>query len=272
MHKRVSVSSIGFGATPLATQAGYWKEIGNYRVGLMEHQLRGAENLAAGKAALATGDYKVATLVHPFILGGHIQTDPSTWEKPRAALSATIKLAKDIGAETIYMTTGGHGTLTWEEAAEAFSAAIAPCVPEAKAAGIPLLIETTVQLNTDLHLVHTLRDATLLAEMAGIGVNIDIFASWQEAGLKETIKRCMPICHLVQVSDYTYGDRTTPGRTVPGDGVINLKRYLGWLLDAGYKGAFDLELIGPRIEKEGAYQATRRAAEWTSKVLEELGA
>jgi sugar phosphate isomerase/epimerase len=214
----------------------------------------------------------VATVVHPWILGGHIQADPATWEKPRAALSRAIKLAKEVGAETIYMTTGGHGTLTWEEAAEAYSAGIAPCIPEAKAAGIPLLIEVTVQLNSDLHIVHTLRDAAILAEMAGIGVNIDMFASWQEAGLRETIKRVMPRCHLVQVSDYTYGDRCTPGRTVPGDGVINIKRYLGWLLDAGYKGAFDLELIGPRIEKEGPFLSMRRAAEKTSEILESLGA
>src|SRR5262249_5033462 len=156
---------------------------------------------------------------------------------------------------------------TWEEAAEAFSKAVAPGAAEAKAAGIPLLIEVTVQLNSDLHLVHTLRDAAILAEMPDIGINIDMFASCQEAGLKETIKRVMPRCHLCQVSDYMYGDRCTPGRAVPGDGVINVKRYLGWLLDAGYKGAFDLELIGPRIEKEGPFPSMKRAAEKTSEIL-----
>ena len=40
-----------------------------------------------------------------------------------------------LGARSIYLLTGGHGTLTWEEAAEVFRAAVAPCVAKARQAG-----------------------------------------------------------------------------------------------------------------------------------------
>ena len=74
------------------------------------------------------------------------------------------------------------------------------------------------------------------------------------------------------MSDYIYGDRAFPCRAVPGDGEVPLERIFDWLLNAGYKGAFDLELLGPRIEQEGRAKAVRRAAERVSAMLVELGA
>ena len=59
---------------------------------------------------------------------------------------------------------------------------------------------------------------------------------------------------------------------MPGDGAIPLERILGWALDAGYRGAFDLELLGPRIDDEGRLDATRRAAEYVGELLHKLGA
>jgi hypothetical protein len=45
---------------------------------------------------------------------------------------------------------------------------------------------------------------------------------------------------------------------------------LEWVLEAGYGGAFDLELTGPRITGEGV-PAVRRAADWLGETLRELG-
>jgi sugar phosphate isomerase/epimerase len=111
-----------------------------------------------------------------------------------------------------------------------------------------------------------------LAEMAGIGVCIDVFSCWAEAGLKQTIADAMPRCGLIQIADYVYGDRSLPSRAVPGDGSIPLRGILDWALSAGYTGAFDLELIGPRIDAEGHLDATRRAAGNLGDLLRSLGA
>jgi sugar phosphate isomerase/epimerase len=77
---------------------------------------------------------------------------------------------------------------------------------------------------------------------------------------------------LVQVSDYVLGDRTYPCRAVPGDGAIPLERLIGDLLDAGYAGVFDIELVGPRIAAEGPRVACTRAGEYVSEILLNLGA
>jgi sugar phosphate isomerase/epimerase len=76
----------------------------------------------------------------------------------------------------------------------------------------------------------------------------------------------------VQVSDYVVGTHTTPDRVVPGDGDIPLERILRTLVDAGYRGAYDIELIGPRIETEGYEQAVTRAVRHVDRLLREIGA
>jgi sugar phosphate isomerase/epimerase len=225
------------------------------------------EGLSAAQDALGTGDYRMETIAHPFLHSRHLQPNEDSWTEARVKLNQLIEDASTLGARSIYVSAGGHGSLTWEEAAECFSEAIAPCVAHAKATGMPLMVENAPQLYPDTNIVHSLRDAVTLAEMADIGVCIDIFSCWTEAGLRDSIKRAMPRCYVVQVSDYVYGDRSLPSRAVPGDGAIPLRRIFDWVLGAGYAGAFDLELIGPRIDKEGPLAAVRRASAYVGDLL-----
>ena len=272
MHEKISIDTLCFPGASFRDFAGIWRELGARRVSLVSTLLE-HEGVSAAQAALGTGDYKVETIPHPFLgYGQHLEPREETWQVPRAKLSRLIEDAKSLGARSIYLMTGGHGSLSWEEAAECFSTAVAPCLAQAKAAGIPLMIENATPLYAHTHIAHTLRDTVTLAEIAGVGVCIDFFACWAEAGLRDTIKRAVPRCDIVQVCDYVYGDRSLPARAVPGDGAIPLKRIIDWILDSGYLGAFDLELIGPRIDNEGHLAATRRAAEKLGEILQSLGA
>jgi sugar phosphate isomerase/epimerase len=271
MHDRVSVNSICFMRQPLSVQADYWRALGARRVSLVGPQLAG-DGVDAALQALATGDYAVETIVHPSFAGPRIEPDRNRWQEPRERLAAMIETARRLGARSIYMTTGGFGDLTWEQAAETFAGMVAPCAAQADAAGIALLIENTPPLYADLHIAHNLRDTVALAELAGIGVCIDLPSCWTEAGLQQTIERAMPRCRLVQISDYVCGDRAVPARAVPGDGDMPLRRLVEWLLSAGYGGAFDLELLGPRIDEEGELAAAGRAAAAVGELLQSLGA
>ncbi len=271
MHDRISVNSICLMSDPLRVQAEHWRSLGARRVSLVGPQVA-AEGVEEARAALASGDYRLETVVHPSGPGVLLDPDSAAWQGPRERLSATIESAAQLGAKSIYMTTGGIGSLTWEQAAQAFAGMIAPCVEQAGSAGIALMIETTPPAYADIHIAHSLRDTVALAELAGIGVCIDLTSCWTEADLKNTIERAVPICSLVQVSDYVCGDRSVPARAVPGDGDLPLRRLLGWILQAGYAGAFDLELLGPRIDQEGHVAATGRAAAVIGDILVSLGA
>jgi sugar phosphate isomerase/epimerase len=269
MHDRVSVNALAFGEEPMEAILEHFRAIGPRRVSFFSHMVRG-DVLPKAKAGVQAAGYKVETVTHIFTTAQ--LTDRAGWEPARALLSETIAGAKAIGARSIYMVTGGRGGLTWEDAAEAFAEAVAPCREEARAAGVDLLVEPAAPLYAEIHVPTNLRDTVLLAEIADLGVCLDVAPSWTEAGLQETIRRAAPRLKLVQVGDYILGDRCVPCRAVVGDGAIPLQRLFGWVLETGFEGAFDLEMLGPRVDAIGAREALRRSAEKTGEILQALGA
>ncbi len=272
MHHRLSVHSVCFRDAGLRELAGHWRAIGVQRVSLYDGLIE-AEGLAAAQAALASGDFRVETITHNFLpYGQQVDAKDVSWQMAQNKLMRVIDDAKSLGAQSIQLFTGGHGAVTWEDAAERIGMALAPCVARAKAAGIALVIENTPPVYAAMHLAHSLRDTVTLAELAGIGVCIDVFSCWTEAELKQTIERAVPRTSLVQIGDYVLGDTVSPGRAVPGDGNIPLKRILGWILQAGYRGTFEIEVLGPRIDAEGRLPATQRAFAHVAETLRTLGA
>jgi len=272
MHDRISINHLCFMSDAMPTFAEHLRTLGARRVSLIGPLLLAEGGPEAAKSLLASQSLKLETITHPFQSGRHISTKEEDWLAPRANLSRVIDVAAELGAQSIYMVTGGHGSLEWHEAARCFAAAVAPCVAQSEAAGVQLMIETTNPFFADIHLAHSLADTIKLADIAGIGVCIDLFSCWAEADLKSLIAKALPKCRAVQFSDYAYGDRTIPERAVPGDGAIPLERLVGWVLEAGYTGVFDMELGGPRIRTEGELAAARRAAEHMTDLLHRLGA
>jgi sugar phosphate isomerase/epimerase len=271
MHERISIHQMCFANMALSNYVQQCQTLGATRIGLISPALLASNGLVEARLALCDTELKVQTIAHVF-KAGHLSADRGTWQDSRESLTRLIDIAATLNANSIYMLTGGHGGLSWENAADCFSATIAPCIDQAKAAGVELAIENASALYADIHIAHSLADTIALAEMAGIGVCIELFFCWAEANLPALFARAMPRCQLVQVSDYIYGDRSLPARAVPGDGSIPLSHILKLLLDAGYKGAFDLELLGPRIDAEGPANAVARAASHVGTLLTNLKA
>lgn len=270
LHPRVSVNSLCFPGADLAEMEGHWRAVAPHRISFVSNLV--PDDLAVAHRIVGSGGFRLEAVTHLFFNVQNIVPEESAYDVERARLNRVIDAVAALGGTAVYMMTGGHAGMTWDDAAAAFSDAVAPCVAHAREAGVALLIETCSPLYADGHLAHSLRDTVALAELSGVGVCIDIWACWAEAGLRQTIERAAPRLSLVQVSDYVYGDRSLPCRAVPGDGDIPLERILGWILETGYVGAFDLELIGPRIDAEGRRVATRRAAEVLGELLTSLGA
>jgi sugar phosphate isomerase/epimerase len=270
MHDKISIGGICFPGESAREVTDHLRALQPRRTSLVSPMLF-AEGLPALRELMAAGDWTLEYLMHPFLAPRQL-SERAAWDGARAQLDEVIAAVTALGGRSVYMVTGGRGGLSWEEAAQAFCEAIEPCLAHARDAGVTLMIEPASTIFADIHIAHSLRDTVQLAEMAGIGVCLDVFTCWTEAGLQQTIERAMPRCHLIQVSDYVLGDRASPCRAVPGDGAIPLARILGWALDAGYAGAFDLELLGPRIDAEGRVAACRRAAGWIGDFLDGRGA
>lgn len=259
MHERISVHSICFPSAGIEELGHNWRALGAKRVSFSSQQVfdYGAQK---ARDMLDAAGQQVETVTHVF-RAGPLAARVTDLRAETAQLARAIEAAATLGARSIYMLTGGRGTMNWEEGAEIFAAAIAPCRPLARDAGIALAIENTSPFHAHGHIANNLRDTITLAEMADIGICIDVFGCWTEAALFDLIRRAVPRCVLVQVSDYVPGDRALPCRAVPGDGAIPWPQILSCLAEAGYTGTFDLELIGPRIDQEGQTTAVKRAAD-----------
>lgn len=264
MHPRVSLHQVALANEPTGAFLSLCRDIGVRHCTLASPCLLPDDIALVRDSGIAVG-----CINHPFAVHPDIERDAGAAGE---GLLRTIALAAELGAPSIYLLTGGRGALTWEGAAQRFAQLLGPCREAARQAGVTLLVENASSLNADIHIAHTLPDTTSLAKMAGTGVCIELHACWTEAALHAKLAEAMPLAGLVQVSDYVLGDRSTPCRAVPGDGAIPLESLLRTILDLGYAGLFDLELVGPRIVAEGPRAACGRAARYLSDLLYRLGA
>lgn len=269
MHPRVSIDQVCFQGATHNQFISHCRTMGAQNIVLSSPQLLLDGGLESARTALGDAALKVEAVNHPFAIYPNLADDTG---KAFETLALVIQIGAQLQAKSIYLLTGGRGSLDWENAAQRFAALVAPCVRQARKYGMNLMIENAPMLYADIHIAHSLSDTIALAERADTGVCIELFFCWAEANLNDLFRRALPRCGLVQVSDYVLGDRSLPARAVPGDGVIPLERIIGDLLNAGYEGVFDIELIGPRIDAEGHLAATTRAAELVSEILTKLKA
>lgn len=268
MHRRVSLSAISTYSWDLDADLRFYADAGITNVGISVAKLErfGWDD---GTRRVVDAGLRVTNLIG---LGPFHLAHPDRWDAQRERIVRALDTATAVGAECLVFTTGPAGPLPWDEAADALEAALAPVLPEAASRAVPFAIEHTNSLRVDVGFVHTLADVVDVARRLGTGVCMEVNACWAERGLAQTVARGVDAFRVVQVSDYAIGTLSTPARLVPGDGDVPIERILGQVLDAGYEGMFDLELIGPRIEDEGYGPAIRRSVDWLGDALTRLGA
>jgi len=102
-------------------------------------------------------------------------------------------------------------------------------------------------------------------------VTLELQNCWYERDLPRLFRQNIQRIAMVQVSDFKVGEDTRMNRRVPGDGNIPLKWLFAELLEAGYAGPLEVEIIGPAITAEGAESALRRTIDYLDDLLAELG-
>jgi sugar phosphate isomerase/epimerase len=268
VHQRISVSGLCF---PELSAVDAIEAVAGLGVG--STSVTGAKARAAGAGAVVAAARRHGVTI--VTTTGTLAIDlssPAASAQSRQRVENDIDLAAAVGAAVMYGLTGPRASARWDACADAYVNAVGDLARYAAARGVTLAIEPTSWLYADLTFIHTFHDALLVAPRAGMGICLDAFHVWTEAGLREEIGEHASLIAHVQLSDMTPGSRSLPCRAVPGDGDVPLAAVVGWLLDAGYPGVFDCELNGPAIDSIGHHAAAAQAANWLDKLLEELGA
>jgi sugar phosphate isomerase/epimerase len=253
VHPRISVNSISSLRQPLEDDLALWAELGVTHVGLTSPKVDAAGWDASRKAVLDAG-LRVSSFAA-------FREEPVDW----AFMNA-------VGCDVLYTVSGPGRMAAWEDAAARFCAEMPPLVSAAATARVRLAVEPTNPLRSDVSFVHTLRDAVDLARMSGIGVVVDFYSCWYERGLAHIVRDNIELVTLVQIGDYHLGTFDIPNRCAVGDGDLPVERLLAMVLEAGYEGPFDLEIVGPAIEQEGYRDPILRSVERAGAMLDRLGA
>ncbi|MDQ1448915.1 MAG: hypothetical protein QOC79_1886 [Actinomycetota bacterium] len=263
-HAGVSLSAVSSWRASFDDDLAMWDRLGVRHVGL---SLRKCEDVGLDVAVERVRErgLRVSNLVE---CGWCRLSDTSTWPAYQGRLLSAVDVMRALDAPMLVLTTGPAGPLEWEAATGALARVLAPVISAARAAGVRIAIENTSPMRLDLSFATTLRDTVDLAQQLDVEVCVELNSCWAERGFAATVAGTAGRVGHVQVSDASIASRTTPDRLVPGDGDIPLGRRLRALLVAGYAGAFEIEMVGPRIEEEGYEPAIRRAIARTEELVE----
>jgi sugar phosphate isomerase/epimerase len=263
VHPRLSVSAVSSWRWSFDEDLAWWAEAGVDHVGLSYRKLEEA-GVEEACARLRGAGIRVSNIVE---LGWWDLAEPATWPLQQERLRSAITVAADLGG-CLVLTTGPALGLEWDEASARLADALEAVQPVARAAGVPLTIEHTGPLRLDLSFVTTFADGLDLARELGVGLCMEMSSCFAERSLAESIAASTDVLAHVQVSDFVVGSLCTPDRAVPGDGDVPLARILEAIGASGYRGVFELELVGPRIEAEGYAHAIRRGVQHLDELLE----
>jgi sugar phosphate isomerase/epimerase len=264
IHPRLSVNALSSFKWSFEQDLALWRSLGVHHAGLLISKIDG-DRRAKGQQLKAAGIVPTTVVCGGFALGA-----PETWEETRSILNGALDFVADLGGESVYFAPGRTTGAPWNEVADLFVEAVAPCVEYAKKCRIPLGIEPS--LRTDASFVNTLRDAVDICGRTGLKVIADFGNCWMERDLREVLRRAGPHLCLVQIDDVVIG---APGRPSPGgrvnigEGELPVRRLMQDVLDAGYTGLFDLEVLGPVVEAEGYESSLRRGVGLATGLLTE---
>lgn len=265
-HPRLSVDAMCTFPWSFDEDLALWASMGIRHAGLLISKL--GDDPDAKMARLTAAGIRACTLItEQFDLAA-----PETWDAVRARHRAAIDLMARHGGNSIYFTPGRTTGDPWREDVKRLAKAAAPTVSHARERGVLAAIEPS--LRTSVSFVNTLRDAIDVAEATGLGLVADFGNMWMERDFRETVARAMPYIALIQIGDVVIGSSGRPapgGRVHLGDGELPLARMMRDVLDAGYTGVFDLEVVTADFSAGRDEASLRRGVVAASSMLAELG-
>ena len=264
IHPRVSVNPISSYNWTLEQDVDFYESVGVETIAIPYFKF--ADRPQEGIEAIRRAGFRCSTLS----TGGPclIESGSQTLE----ILKGAIDVASALDCPSFYTVTGATPPrMTTDEAYARLVDTLGPAYAYARSRGVRVAIEPTAIATRHHGFIHTLADAVDLSRDADIGICLDLQNCWYERGLARRFRENLDRFVVVQVSDFLVGEELRFNRRVLGDGSMPLEWMLGVLLDAGYQGYFDLEILGPDIEAEGYPSAIRRSVAWMSERLRTWG-
>nr|WP_314223118.1 sugar phosphate isomerase/epimerase family protein [Streptomyces sp. DSM 40713] len=229
------------------------RELGVTNVGLWREPVRtyGVERTAK---LVRDAGLTVTTLCR----GGFFTAlDPDERAAAIADNRRAIDEAATLGTEVLVLVSGGlpAGSKDLHGARERIADALSVLGPYAEEHGVKLAIEPLHPMYaSDRCVVSTLTQALDLAERFPahqVGVTVDTYHVWWDDQAPAQIARAGAgnRIHTFQLADWTtpLPEGVLNGRGQIGDGAIDMREWLGYVTEAGYTGAIEVELFNDEL-------------------------
>ena len=269
-HPRISVSQISAFNWSLEQMLAFWSAEGIETAGFLHFKLE--PDVEASIEAIKRSGLRPSCVVAGAMNGALISAVEDNGAQALAGLSAGIDAASALSAPCYFTSGITPPRMTTDDAYAMLVHALGPVVDHARARNVRLALEHNSTSTRNNGFIHTLSDAVDLSRDTGVGICLELQNCWMERHLDRMFRENVDRFVIAQVSDFLVGEEPRLNRRVPGDGSMPLEWMLQRLLDAGYEGLFEIEVLGPRIEEEGYESAIRRSVDWLSSRLSSWGA
>jgi len=205
--------------------------------------------------------------------GDYTQTDRELLERRLQHGRSAIEVVRRLDAGCLVVIPGGLNGATNAEAMERCSQSLRLLTEIAGDADVKLAIEPLHPRDTDF--VNTLGEALELVERVdheACGVFVDTWQLWETPDLLAEIARSAGRIYGLHVADSPPALRSNEDRFVPGEGVIPLAEIVGAVLDTGYDGFIDVELMSRELWELDYHEVLARCAAGITNVLEAVEA
>lgn len=207
--------------------------------------------------------------------GGFTGSDGRSHAESLQDARLAIRLAAELRAGCLIVHSGSRGVHTHNHSRRLFKQAIDKLLPLAEELGVPLALEPmNGDCGQDWTFLSCLNEARELVEEYDsdhLRIALDTYYWGHDPRLLDQLQALTPRLGLVQLGDARQPPGGEPDRCPLGHGIMPLRDIIGRLDGAGYRGFYEVELMGAEIEasdyREVLARSLRTFDEWTGAVM-----
>ncbi|AKE88376.1 sugar phosphate isomerase/epimerase family protein [Rhodococcus aetherivorans] len=265
--EQCSLNSITIKGAGFTDVAGLAESRGFGGVGLWRDVLEGVD-LSGASSRLRDAGLRVTSVCR----GGMFpQPDATTRTARLDDNRAAVDQAHALEAECLVLVCGPAVDGDLAGGRRQVQDGIVELEPYARAAGVRLAVEPMhPMMASSRSVITSFREANDLVERVGsdiVGIALDSYHVWWDVALNEEIVRAGDRLFSVQLADWvTPIEGELSSRGIPGEGCIDMTRFIDDCRRAGYRGLVEVEVLSARWWSESAPLVVGAVADGLARV------
>jgi len=226
----------------------HYAAAGIERIGIWRHKLSDFGEKAS-RDLLAQHQLKVSSL---FWAGGFTGNGEHSHDESVEDACDALRLAAELGAGCLIVQNGSRAMHTQNHVRRLLCSALDKLIPLAEQLKVAIALEPMPSVaGADWTFLSSLEDAAQLASRyntPALRLVLDTYYWGLDPELEHRLPRIVPHLALVQLADSKSPPAREPNRCRLGKGRLPLASILRGLVNAGYQGNYEVELMGEEIE------------------------